>query len=688
MIQQNLLRNGVYPSGVVPHNRSEMIDRFIKARLPDASFAKFYELLNFSEALISKGAANPKSMAELDALTDAHDSRIIKLADGRRMFHQAHTGRGGGAGRIMTPYDRPIDEKVDYGKFAKTMQLFNFKPDAYAVVDLIGGEGTPLETKTRFVGPKSLLANILMVAKTLKVADTPEQMAREPDFIILSNPTDTDGGIRILTEDRIVNLENQTYTGYFKKSNFMLSWDAAYFLEYLPLHAAQGIIEENNQLFGAVVLGPSGCGKSTIAFNLFKILMGDDRADYSESSGGAYAWERGGSFAKTGGPEMRELGDPRVVMESVAWKIINKNGVDLLVPDTMDETFCTNGRAAIPWDAFKNYDPRAWAELNVIITINRNHFDPPVMVMYDGRRSASKYRNPLNGALAYAWIESLKGTGATTTLKGMDAGSTTDFRPDVGGQDLPKLLDLLGSTKGQKLLVLAVNTGNVGPTDIKVKYTLSAIRVALGGEGITPHPLLPGVGYVQQVPDVDYKVHNLDPFGVNPVKTAASVKEKLGRAVRYQEEVLKSPQDAELLKHTKKLFDETSAPKVFNIPLELGKTLEISDQGMVVVAKLPKIESTVGWPDKLDEQLLPLVGHGLIVDFSLNPEIRSPGIGRLVGYATQAKKDGKFFGLVGVNNRVSQAIGIASLEKILVCYSDLDTAFAAAKDFTSSAPTP
>jgi anti-sigma B factor antagonist len=54
--------------------------------------------------------------------------------------------------------------------------------------------------------------------------------------------------------------------------------------------------------------------------------------------------------------------------------------------------------------------------------------------------------------------------------------------------------------------------------------------------------------------------------------------------------------------------------------------------------------------------------HGLILDFSAVPLADSAGIGALVGAYVSRQKDNRTLGLVGVNERIHQALGVTRVE--------------------------
>jgi anti-anti-sigma factor len=62
--------------------------------------------------------------------------------------------------------------------------------------------------------------------------------------------------------------------------------------------------------------------------------------------------------------------------------------------------------------------------------------------------------------------------------------------------------------------------------------------------------------------------------------------------------------------------------------------------------------------------------RALILDFAAVPLIDSAGIGALVGACVSRQKDGRSLGLVGVNQRIHQALEVTRVEKF---FSFFDT---------------
>jgi ATP-dependent phosphoenolpyruvate carboxykinase len=325
--------------------------------------------------------------------------------------------------------------------------------------------------------------------------------------------------------------ESQIYTGDHKKANFRMYWDAVYRLGYLPLHAAHGITNSGK---GIAVIGPSGTGKSSIIFHIAKTLFGDDGTNLSLSTGDGHLMERG-AFAKTEGTREGDflfplLGNLQVVLENVALAGEGTDGMAKLGVDYTDTAmFGKNGRAAIPFSMFPNYDPRPYSPIDALIFVNRNDFDPPVMVTY------KPGGEPLNAMLSYSWVEATP-TGATTTTKTqMDAGATTDFRPDVGKQDIPRLREALASNAGKHLSVLEVNTGAVSSTKIRPSDTFAAINSVLEGTAaLKDHPLRPGVQYLHAAKGIPEEyMSKLRPFDVAADHARRGYEAKLSRAIDY-----------------------------------------------------------------------------------------------------------------------------------------------------------
>ncbi len=67
--------------------------------------------------------------------------------------------------------------------------------------------------------------------------------------------------------------------------------------------------------------------------------------------------------------------------------------------------------------------------------------------------------------------------------------------------------------------------------------------------------------------------------------------------------------------------------------------------------------------------------HALILDFTNVPLADSAGIGALVGaYVTRQKKDGRRLGLVGVNQRIHQALEVTRVESFFRFYGTVTEA--------------
>jgi len=70
--------------------------------------------------------------------------------------------------------------------------------------------------------------------------------------------------------------------------------------------------------------------------------------------------------------------------------------------------------------------------------------------------------------------------------------------------------------------------------------------------------------------------------------------------------------------------------------------------------------------------------RGLILDFTGVPLADSAGIGALVGAYVSRQRDGRFLGLVGVNQRIHQALEVTRVEKFFQYFATVAEAEQAA----------
>ena len=70
--------------------------------------------------------------------------------------------------------------------------------------------------------------------------------------------------------------------------------------------------------------------------------------------------------------------------------------------------------------------------------------------------------------------------------------------------------------------------------------------------------------------------------------------------------------------------------------------------------------------------------RSLILDFTAVPLADSAGIGAMVGAYVTRQKDGRTLGLVGVNQRIHQALGVTRVEKFFQYFNTVDEAERAA----------
>ena len=70
--------------------------------------------------------------------------------------------------------------------------------------------------------------------------------------------------------------------------------------------------------------------------------------------------------------------------------------------------------------------------------------------------------------------------------------------------------------------------------------------------------------------------------------------------------------------------------------------------------------------------------RGLILDFTAVPLADSAGIGALVGAYVSRQKDGRSLGLVGVNQRIRQALEVTRVDKLFHFFGTVADAEAAA----------
>ncbi|MGB9233464.1 MAG: STAS domain-containing protein [Terriglobales bacterium] len=68
------------------------------------------------------------------------------------------------------------------------------------------------------------------------------------------------------------------------------------------------------------------------------------------------------------------------------------------------------------------------------------------------------------------------------------------------------------------------------------------------------------------------------------------------------------------------------------------------------------------------------VSRGLILDFTAVPLADSAGIGALVGAYVSRQKDGRSLGLVGVNQRIHQALEVTRVENFFRFFGTVEEA--------------
>ncbi len=77
--------------------------------------------------------------------------------------------------------------------------------------------------------------------------------------------------------------------------------------------------------------------------------------------------------------------------------------------------------------------------------------------------------------------------------------------------------------------------------------------------------------------------------------------------------------------------------------------------------------------------------HALILDFTAVPHMDSAGIGTLVGACVARQKNGRSLGLVGVNQRIHQSLGITRVESFFRFYGTVAEAEQAVGALSDSA---
>ena len=82
------------------------------------------------------------------------------------------------------------------------------------------------------------------------------------------------------------------------------------------------------------------------------------------------------------------------------------------------------------------------------------------------------------------------------------------------------------------------------------------------------------------------------------------------------------------------------------------------------------ITNIFGFQSKVREDVSPT----LILDFTGVPLIDSAGIGALVGAYVNRQKDGRRFALVGVNQRVRNALEVTRVESLFHFYNSVEEA--------------
>jgi anti-sigma B factor antagonist len=94
------------------------------------------------------------------------------------------------------------------------------------------------------------------------------------------------------------------------------------------------------------------------------------------------------------------------------------------------------------------------------------------------------------------------------------------------------------------------------------------------------------------------------------------------------------------------------------------------------------LQNVFGFQSKVRADQVP----GLILDFTNVPLADSAGIGALVGAYVTRQKDGRSLGLVGVNQRIHQALEVTRVESFFRFFGTVAEAEKSSSEQSASAP--
>lgn len=391
--------------------------------------------------------------------------------------------------------DEPsVTDDIDWGTENKKISVNNFKGilgkiTAYLnnreifIFDGFAGADPHHKINVRIIN--EIASQNLFIQDMLIRPNEAELEGFAPDFTIMSAPglklvpeidgTNSEAGIIISFEKRVVIIAGSKYCGEIKKSVFSVMNYLLPKKGILGMHCSANMAMDESK-DTALFFGLSGTGKTTLSADPQRGLIGDDEHAWSDD--GIFNFE-GGCYAKCIG--LTEEKEPEIY-RAIRFGSVVENVImnDKREPDYMDQSITENTRAAYPIDYIPNaVIPGIGGHPKTVIFLTADSFGvlPPVSKLTKEQAM-------------YYFI-----SGYTSKLAGTERGIVTPqstFSTCFGAAFLPLRTNIYAKLLGEKIEkygsnVYLINTGWSGGaygvgSRMSLKITRAIVTAALNGK--------------------------------------------------------------------------------------------------------------------------------------------------------------------------------------------------------------
>jgi phosphoenolpyruvate carboxykinase (ATP) len=430
-----------------------------------------------------------------------------------------HTGRS--PDDKFTVRDESTESTVDWGKVNVATDTAKFralrddvighldKQKSLFVRDARAGADDVYGISVRVITPSAWQS---LFAYNMFLRPHPQELARDPDFVVLHAPefkadpvkhgTRSETAIMLSFTDNTVVICGTRYAGEIKKSvftvlNYILPGQGVF-----PMHCSANVGRDGDV---ALFFGLSGTGKTTLSAEKERGLIGDD--EHGWSNHGIFNFE-GGCYAKT--INLSPEGEPEIFAATQRFGTILENVVlrdDTRDTDFADASITENTRASYPI----HFIP------NAVLSGVGGHPREVVFLTADAFGVLPPIARLTPEQAMYHFL-----SGYTAKVAGTERGVTepkATFSTCFGAPFLPRHPSVYAEMLGERLRkhqsqVWLINTGWTGGpfgegTRMKLGHTRLMVRHALSGTlddvEMVPDPVF-DIEVPVAVPDVPSEV--------------------------------------------------------------------------------------------------------------------------------------------------------------------------------------